>query len=191
MDTDFMVRAAIVLFVIMDPFASLPAFLALTRRIPNKDKYASATKASVVAGMTLILFTLAGPPFLSLIGVTMQSFMVAGGLMLLLIAILMVLGVNYGQNDEKKLDVAAVLIAVPLITGPGAMTAAIILAAAYGLENVIGAIVVATVAMWVVLKASQTIYAKLGPSGTEVSSRISGLLLAAIAVEFIRNAFGS
>ena len=190
MDFELIVRAAIVLFVIMDPFASLPAFLSLVKRIPNKDRNASATKAAAVAGITLMVFTLAGPPFLSLIGVTVQSFMVAGGMMLLLISMLMVLGISYGQMEEKKLDVAAVLIAVPLITGPGAMTAAIILSAAYGIGNVMVAIAISTLAMWIVLKTSGVIYWKLGPSGTEITSRISGLILEAIAVEFIRNAFG-
>ncbi|RLG19856.1 hypothetical protein DRN67_01575 [Candidatus Micrarchaeota archaeon] len=190
MDIELITRAAVVLFVIMDPFASMPAFIVLTKKVPRRRRHVSASKATTVAGISLIAFMFAGPPFLELIGVTMQSFMVAGGLMLLLISILMVLGMNYGQAKESKIDVAAVLIAVPLITGPGALTAAIILASIYGVWNTVMAVVLASSAMWLVLHYSEGVYNKIGHSGIEVSSRISGLVLAAIAIEFVRAAVG-
>jgi len=190
MDIEAIVRAAIILFVIMDPFASMPVFLSLSKRVHSSRKGMAVNKAALVAGLLLITFTLAGPPFLSLIGVTMQSFMIGGGIMLLLISILMVLGMRYGQVDERRMDVAAVLIAIPLMTGPGSMTAAIILASTYGIENAIIAILLATIGMRIILRGSGAIYNKIGHSGIELLSRISGLLLAAIAVEYIRIGLG-
>jgi len=191
MDFGSILGAAVVLIVMMDPFASLPVFLSMTKRVPNREKGAAADRAALVAGLTLIAFTLAGPPFLGLIGVSMESFMVGGGIMLLLIAISMVLGINFSQGEEQHVDVAVVLVAVPLITGPGAMTTAIILAGKTGLDNVLVAIVLASVAMWLVLRAADRVYRTIGQAGNEVISRISGLLLSAIAVEFIRHGLGA
>ncbi|MFA6035489.1 MAG: MarC family protein [Candidatus Micrarchaeia archaeon] len=190
MTLEHVFRAAVVLFLMMDPFASLPVFLTMLRHIPAREKAFAANKAALVAGVTLIVFTIIGPTFLSLIGVSMASFMVGGGILLLLMSIAMVMGITFGENREEKMDVAIVLIAVPLITGPGAMTTATILAATYGMYDVLLAIVLATAAMWIVLKCADAIYRFIGPSGNEVLSRISGLLLAAIAVEFIRNGWG-
>ena len=191
MEFEHIIRAAVVLFVMMDPFASLPVFLSMLRRIPSREKSFATNKAALVAGGTLIVFTLIGPAFLSLIGVSMQSFMVGGGILLLLMSISMVMGITYGpENKEEKMDVAIVLIAVPLITGPGAMTTATILSATYGMYDTLAAIIFATAGMWIVLKFADMIYRVIGPSGNEVLSRISGLLLAAIAVEFIRNGLG-
>jgi len=186
MDVDYIVKAAIALFIIMDPFSSLPVFIALTRNIPNGNRGLAANKAALVAGVTLLVFTLIGPAFLSVIGVSMQSFTIAGGVLLLLMAISIVMGISYGKGEEHKVDVAVVLIAVPLITGPGAMTTAIILAAKYGTDSVMAAIALSTVATWLMLRSAEPIYRAIGKSGNEVLSRISGLLLAAIAVEFIR-----
>ncbi|MDO8340271.1 MAG: MarC family protein [Candidatus Burarchaeum sp.] len=186
MDATHILKAAIALFIIMDPFSSLPVFLALTRNIPNRAKAFAANRAALVAGITLLTFTLVGPTFLSIIGVTMQSFTIAGGVLLLLMAISIVMGLDRVQGGEQKMDVAVVLIAVPLITGPGAMTTAIILATKYGTDNVLLAILLSTLGTWLILRAADMVYKVIGKSGNEVLSRISGLLLAAIAVEFIR-----
>jgi len=190
MDMDYIAKAAIALFIIMDPFSSLPVFLALTRNIPNRQKAFAANRAALVAGITLLTFTLIGPTFLSIIGVTMQSFTIAGGVLLLLMAISIVMGFDRVQGGEQKMDVAVVLIAVPLITGPGAMTTATILAVKYGTENVLLAILLSTLGTWLILRAADRIYKFIGKSGNEVLSRITGLLLAAIAVEFIRTGLG-
>lgn len=190
MDVNLMLQAAVALFVIMDPFASLPVFIALTRKASAEQKSEAANVATLVAGGVLIAFTLAGPPFLALIGVTMESFMIGGGIMLLLIAASMVLGFSYEQTENQRVGAAAVLIGVPLITGPGAMTTATIMAANYGLDTVLAAIVITVIASWLVLKTASPIYKKIGDNGAEVMSRIGGLILAAIAVEFIRTGFG-
>ncbi|VVC04063.1 MarC family integral membrane protein [Candidatus Burarchaeum australiense] len=190
MDLTEIIKAAVALFIIMDPFSSLPVFIALTRSIPNRDRGLAANRATLVAGATLLVFTLIGPAFLSIIGVTMQSFTIAGGVLLLIMAISIVMGIDYGRGVEQKMDVAVVLIEVPLITGPGAMTTAIILAAKYGTDTVVAAIVLSTIATWLMLRSANAIYGVIGKSGNEVLSRISGLLLSAIAVEFIRSGLG-
>jgi len=190
MHIEHILRAAAMLFIMMDPFASLPVFISLTKRMPNRDMALAANRAALVAGGTLIAFTLLGPSFLSLIGVEIQNFMIGGGILLLLIAISMVMGIDYGQRGEQKMDVGIVLIAVPLITGPGAMTLATILSSTYGMDDTLVAIALSTIGMWAVLRAAEKIYRYIGTSGNEVLSRISGLVLAAIAVEFIRDGLG-
>ncbi len=187
---DSLVRAFVALFVIMDPFSSLPVFISMTKNLRARERAHAADRAALVAGATLIFFTIFGPALLEALGITAKSFEVAGGIMLFLVAIQFVLGVSFGKDENKKLDVAVVLIAVPLITGPGAMVTAIVLSATLGLGVVLLAVVLSSLVTWIVLRFANPIHKVVGTQGAEIMSRLMGLLLGAIAVEFIRTGLG-
>jgi multiple antibiotic resistance protein len=188
---DELIRVFIAIFVVMEPFASLPAFLTMTRNMHWKDRNRAANKAVVVAALTLVIFTLIGPGALGVLGVSMKSFQVAGGVMLFFIAAQFVLGFQIAKEEHEKLDVAVVLIAVPLITGPGAMTTAVILSANEGLNVVIAGALLASAACWVVFRFASTFHRILGVQGEEILTKLMGLLLGSIAVEFIRSGLGA
>jgi len=179
-------RAAIALFVIMNPFSSMPVFLSLTARLPPERVNQCAMRAATVAGATLVGFTLIGPALLEIVKVSMASFQVGGGILLLAIALKGILWADGKNREEEDIDVGLVLIAVPLLTGPGAMTTAILLSSAVGMETVLVATAIATVAVLLALRFTKNISKLLRPSGVQIVSKIANLLLAALAVEFIR-----
>jgi multiple antibiotic resistance protein len=177
-------KAFLAMFVIIDPLTSVPIFLALTKKATAKQRARAARDAAIVAGVTIVLFTLVGVAFLNLIGVQMQSFKIAGGIVLLVVGVYSVLGMSFTEK-KKELEVAVVLIAVPMITGPGAMSMAIILSETYGKEVVIAASVCAVFLTWVFLRFANSVRRLLGDHGLEIYSRIFGLFVAALAIQFI------
>ena len=183
-----LLKIFISLFIVMVPFASLPAFLKLTKSSHWKDRSRAADKAVVVSALVLLLCTAFGPWVLSAIGVSLDSFRIAGGVMLFLIATQFVLGISFAKEEHEKLDVALVLIAVPLITGPGAITTAILLSTTpgIGVELVLAGITLVSVANWILFRFAEQIHNRIGQQGEEVVTRLMGLLLGSIAVEFIR-----
>lgn len=182
---DALLRVFISLFVVMEPFASIPVFLKLTRNMHWKERSEAATKAVVVAAITLVIFTAIGPWVLQTLGVTMKSYLIAGGVMLFFIAAQFVLGLSFAKEEHEKLDIALVVIAVPLITGPGAMTMAILLSTMNSLELVLEGALLASFGTWLVLRLAQPIHNLMGTQGEEILTRLMGLLLGSIAVEFI------
>ncbi|MCX6778066.1 MAG: MarC family protein [Candidatus Micrarchaeota archaeon] len=175
----------VALFVIMDPFASVPVFLTITRRSSAYERMNAANRAASVAGAVLLLFMLAGPFLFQLMGITMEGFQIAGGLILLIVALSMVFGREVGRHSAD-LDAAVVIVAVPLITGPGALATATILSGTYGLPTVFLAAALSIVCVWVVLRSANRLNSVIGEKGFHVLSRIMGILLAAIAVEFMK-----
>jgi multiple antibiotic resistance protein len=188
---DELMKAFVAIFVIMDPFASLPPFIALTKGMTPEARVSAANTAALVAGCTLVFFTLFGPALLDFMGITMSSFQIAGGIMLMLIAIQFVLGVSFSKEEQnREVNAAIVLIGVPLLCGPGVMTTAILLSSSLGLQTVIIASIAATFVTWIILNMASPIYRIIGVHGSEIMSRLMGLLLGAIAIEFIKKGLG-
>ena len=183
-----LLKVFISLFIVTVPFASLPPFLKLTKRMHWKDQAHAADKAALVSAAVLIVCTILGPWMLEAIGVGLGSFRIAGGVMLFLIALQFVLGLSFTKEEHEKIDVALVLIAVPLITGPGAITTAVLFSTTpgIGIILVLAGISLASVANWLVLRFAQQIHNFIGTQGEEILTRLMGLLLGSIAVEFIR-----
>lgn len=181
----------IALFVIMDPFSSIPPFLALTKKMDEAQRAKAALTATLVAGGVVIGFALVGMQLLHLLGIRLESFQIAGGILLLLVAIQFTFGISFEkENEEDKPNVAVVLIGVPLIAGPGAMTTAVLLSGTYGVWVVIAAALIATLLAYIILIGSNIIGKALGARGLEISSRLLGIVLAAIGVEYIRAGLG-
>ena len=172
--------------VIMDPFASAFYFVGISRNFSEKEKKEAINLATMVAGGTLVFFLLIGPLLLSALGISISSFQIAGGIVLLVISVKFIMGA-FGDAEKPGRDTAIMIIGVPLITGPGVLTTTIIMTETYGHATTLSAALAAIAVAWLVLRFSKAIYRVLGKKGMDISSRIMGLLLASVAVEFIKN----
>jgi multiple antibiotic resistance protein len=172
------------MFIIIDPLSSVPIFLTLTKKATISERLKAARDASIVAAFVLVVFILVGPNVLEIMGISFQSFKIAGGLVLLLVGVYSVLGIAYAEKSSQ-LDVAVVLIAVPMLTGPGALSMAIILSKEYGVLITSIASVAAVALTWVFLRFSTNAQKLLGIRGLEIYSRLFGLFIAALAIQFI------
>ena len=185
-----LLKAFLSLFIIMDAFGALPIFIAITKNYPLQYKKKAANNAVYVAGIVLFLFLFFGLAILDFFGINFSNFKVAGGLVLLIIGIKIVLGLHFREENGSKYQLAVVPLATPLITGPGVITTVIILVGQYGYYIAMIASLMNLLLTWIVLHNSEFFFKILGRQGSEVLSRIMGLLLTAIGVQFIRVGFG-
>ncbi|MEM2943726.1 MAG: MarC family protein [Methanomassiliicoccales archaeon] len=183
MDLSAIVYASTLLFFIFDPFASLPIFISLTKDFSDEEKIRSANRAVLVAGILFVIFVLVGRELLAFFGVTTSGFRIAGGLVLLLMSLEIIFGMNITRISNQ--NVAWVIIATPILTGPGVITTAIILSTNYGyLIPLIGGLF-ALLVTWILLHNAVLITRIVGNNVIEIMSKIIGLLIAAIGIEYI------
>ncbi|MCQ5376170.1 MAG: MarC family protein [Methanomassiliicoccales archaeon] len=183
MDLSEIIYASTLLFFIFDPFASLPIFISLTKNFSDDDKIKSANRAVLVAGILFVIFVLVGRELLSFFGVTTSGFRIAGGLVLLLMSLEIIFGMNLTRINSE--NVAWVIIATPILTGPGVITTAIILTTNYGyIVPLIGGLF-ALLVTWILLHNAVLITRIVGNNVIEIMSKIIGLLIAAIGIEYI------
>lgn len=185
---DPLIKCIVALFVIMDPFASLPTFLMLTKKQTDEQRFKSALTAAGVAGAALVIFTLIGPWLMNMLSISMPAFQIAGGILLLVTALQFFLGLELGDTDPRKvksINVAVVVVGVPLLTGPGVMTTAVLLANQYGVPIVFVAATAVVIITLLVLMAGGKLHKFIGEQGLAVFSKLMAIMLAAIAVEFI------
>lgn len=175
--------ATTLLFFIFDPFATVPMFITLTRDQTQKEQMASANKAVLVAGILFVIFALIGTELLALFSISVDAFRIAGGIVLLLMAMEIIFSLQMSKKEETS--VAWVIIATPLLSGPGVITTAILLVHLYGHFTVLIAGVISLAITWGIMRNSLLISQKVGNNAIDVFSKIIGMLLAAIAVEFI------
>ncbi|MDD5171610.1 MAG: MarC family protein [Candidatus ainarchaeum sp.] len=190
MDSISMVIASFVtIFAIMDPFASLPLFLAFTRRCNEKELRSVATKAVLIAGCLAFIFTLVGPLLLSALSITLSDFKIAGGIVLVLLGLENSINLHLSSNGKGRegLDSAAVLIGTPLLTGPGLMTSLVILDKEYSTLPVFAALLGALLVSWVILMNAGRVRKVLGDRVIMVTSKVIGLFLIAMGIAFIRS----
>ena len=181
-----LIKVFLAFLIIMDPFVSALYFLGISKEFSRKEKRDAVNLASLIAGITLLVFLFGGPVILRLLGITIPSFKIAGGLVLLIISVNFILGTATEKEQQKiSKNAAVMIIGVPLITGPGVLTTIIILRQAHGLlTTAIGALA-SLVVTWLFLMGADIVYFLLRDKGMEIASRIMGLLLAGIAVQFI------
>lgn len=181
--------AFILLFIVMDPFSSVPIFITLTRKYKPEMKIQAARIAAGVAAGVMFGFLFAGQYILSIMGISIASFQIGGGLIMLLIAISFALGIEF-NGGHKNTPVEAVIIGVPLLSGPGVMLSVLLLSQTVGIESVIVAGAAVCIASYLILYFSNKIFKVIGNNGLQILSRVMGVLLAAFAVEYIRRGFG-
>lgn len=172
------------LFIIVDPIGLVPVFSALTKDLPRPEKRRMFRNIVYTGSALLLLFALAGQQLLRLFGISLQSFMIAGGMLLLLLSIEILLRGERVQKTPGE-DVGIVPIAFPLLVGPGAITTTMISLQSDGLEVAIPSILIVMLLTWVVLKLSDRIHKLLGRTGSAVIARVLAVFIAAIAIQFI------
>jgi len=182
-DLDTLIYAVALLFFIFDPFASLPIFISMTKNFDDKEKEMSANRAIFVAAVLFVIFTLIGTNLLGIFGVSTDSFRVAGGIILILMAVEIIFGFNFTKQSDA--NVAWVIIATPILTGPGVITTAILLTSTIGIFPTLIAGVISLAVTWGLLRNAIYIVRRVGNNVIEIFSKIIGLLIAAMAVEFI------
>jgi len=178
-----LIYATTLLFFIFDPFASLPIFITLTKSFNDEDKMKSANKAVLVAGILFVIFVFIGKELLGVFGVTTPSFRMAGGIVLLLMAIEIVFGIGIMHQGEQ--NVAWVIVASPILTGPGVITTAIILTTNYGYITPLFAGVISLVITWGLLRNAATMVRLVGNNVIDIFSKVIGLFIAAMGIEYI------
>jgi multiple antibiotic resistance protein len=167
-----------VLFAVIDIIGSIPVIIGLRSKIGHIQ----SEKASIVAGILMIAFLFIGKQILNLIGIDVYSFAVAGSFVLFFLAIEMILGITLYKDDAAE-SASIVPIAFPLIAGAGTMTSLLSLRAEYYVENIIVAILVNIIFVYLVLKSSKRIEKVLGKNGISIIRKVFGVILLAIAVK--------
>ncbi|MCE5296490.1 MAG: MarC family protein [Euryarchaeota archaeon] len=178
-----LVISATLLFFIFDPFASLPIFITMTNGQNDSQMTSSANRAILVSAILFAVFAISGQQILDLFSITTDGFRVAGGIVLLMMAVEVIFGLEL--TKQKKGDVAWVIIATPVLTGPGVISTAILLVALYDLPTVLIAGVFALMVTWILLRNAVFIVKVVGHTAIDVFSRIIGMIIAALAVEYI------
>lgn len=195
MDTQLFGAALVTLFVIVDPPGSVPIFLALTRSLDVRARNRAAWQAVLLSLGVIVGFAVAGGQLLDYLGISMPAMRAAGGLLLLLVALELLTGKQDDPSAAATTNVALVPLGTPLLAGPGAIVASIVFVRqADGIGGYLG-IAAAIIAVHLVilgfLRFSNVIVRVLKQGGIEVMTRISGLLVAAIAVQMIADAIAN
>ena len=179
------VKAAIVLFIIVDPFGNIPIFMGLTEKLTISERRKIFNTAILVGIALLLVFAFTGQEIFTIFGISINSFQVAGGLLLLITSLkILVSGSLYESTDTVE-GLGAVPIAMPLLVGPGAITTTILNLQSYGILVTIVSVLIVMLLTWLILRYVNQIYRVLGRTGSVVIARVMSLLLAAIAVQFI------
>lgn len=172
--------ATMVLFAVIDIVGSIPIIISLR----EKSSTIKSGRASIIAAIVLIIFLFIGEEILNLIGVNVNEFAVAGAFILFFIALEMILGVTLFKQKEGSMEMATVFpIAFPIVAGPGSLTTLLSLRAEYAIENIIVAILVNVVVVFIVLKTSGSLQRFLGKNGIAIIEKVFGVILLAIAVK--------
>lgn len=178
-------KAAIALFIIVDPLGDIPIFMGLTDKMPDGSRKKVYNTATLVGFVLLLIFAFTGQEILNIFDLSIYSFEVAGGLLLLIIAIRILISGSMHENVESPESIGAVPIAIPLLVGPGAITTTIFNLQAYGTLTAILAVVIVLSLTWVILRFINQVYRVLGKTGALIIARVMALLIAAIAVQYI------
>lgn len=201
---EFSFVALSAVFVVVDPLAAVPFFLAMTAGESPERKRETARRAALTAGLVLAGFALVGAVVFQLVGVTLAAFKIAGGSLLLLTATDMLrtklptTRITEGEIAEgtAKEDIAVVPLAMPLLAGPGSMATVVVLMGraraehAYLTIAVLLSIAVTALLAYLILAGASRIDRVLGRTGLNILERVAGLLLAAIAIQFVLDGIG-
>jgi multiple antibiotic resistance protein len=202
-------RFALVTFTsmlfIVDPIAAVPTYLVITQDETRLERQRTARRACVAMTLLLVVFAATGTLLFRAFGITLPAFRTAGGLILWFVAMDMLRGERRTQEGREELlegqtkeDVAVTPLAIPMLAGPGAISTVIVLSGqAHGLlEGVVvyGSIVLTGIVSFLALRVGEPLLGRLGKTGIRVVTRIMGLILAAVAAQFVltgvKEAFG-
>jgi multiple antibiotic resistance protein len=189
------------IFFLVDPFAALPTFLAVTAGQDSAKRVKTARKASLTAFVVLSTFALAGTYIFKLFGISLPAFEIAGGIILLLIGLDMLEAKRSATQETggeteaaaAKDDAGIVPMGIPMLAGPGAITSVMVLVgqaqSKWQMAAIFGAIAVTALICWLVLGSATRVATALGETGIRILIRVMGLLLVALAVQYFVNGF--
>lgn len=199
MDATAFFAILVSIFAIVNPVGVIPTFVALTAGYSLRERRAVITKATLVGAGVLLLFGLAGQTIFEVFSITIPAFRIAGGILIFKVAFDMLQGERpkADSNDQEIADaleranIGITPLGVPLLTGPGAITTVMILLAnqdaGFDRAFVYAAVVVVFAASFALLMVGERLFQFMGRSGLQVFTRVMGLILAAIAVQFVLN----
>jgi multiple antibiotic resistance protein len=194
LDTAYMITALVTMFVVIDPIGLAPLFIALTQGMTPAERRRVAIHAVTVAGIVLILFAFFGEAVLEFVGISMPAFRIAGGILLFLTALDMLFERRSKRRedrteDEEIDDPSVFPLAIPLIAGPGSIASIILLIGekpgGEGLLMVLPITALTLLVLMLSLMASSYLDRLIGKKGIDVITRILGMLLAALSVQFV------
>ena len=197
MDSAFLITAFVTMFVIIDPLGMTPLFVALTQGMTATRRRAIALRACVASALILIVFAAFGEAVLGFVGISMPAFRIAGGLLLFLTALDMLFErrtkrrqTRVEEDEEEEGDDPSIFpLAIPLIAGPGSIASVILLAGQRpgleGLAWVTGVMLSVLVLVFLLFLTAGILERALGRTGINVVTRLLGMLLAALAVQFV------
>ncbi len=188
-DVKFFIEVFVTLLVIMDPPGTVPLFLSLTSGRSNRMRKRLASQAVIVSFFVITVFALFGQRILDYLGITLPSMQIAGGLLLLLVALELLTGKADDPVETQNVNVALVPLGTPLLAGPGAIVATIVFVK--GVDDIGEAVALALgivavhIVLWVFMRYSVIVIRVIKDSGVTLITRIAGLLLSAIAVQLV------
>jgi multiple antibiotic resistance protein len=183
---DNLLKSVIALFVVVNPIGKIPVFITLTEKMEKEKKKLVSKNAVVTTAVLLTLFAVAGIQLLSVFGISIFSFMIAGGVLLFIISIeFLTHGEWRYSNSSTSGDPGIIPLAFPLLAGPGAITTVIISLQAYGWIVSVISIIFVVIVTYLVLQLGNPLLRILGRRGSIVTTRIFAIFLAAIAVQYI------
>jgi multiple antibiotic resistance protein len=194
---EFVFNAFVTLLVVVDPLGLAPIFAALTRGFSEKQKRDSAIRGTVLGAAILFLFALAGDVLLEALGIGLPAFRIAGGLLLFLLALDMIFArpsgmrastVREQEEESYQQDISVFPLAIPLLAGPGAITTVLLYTGGSGTAQVavfMAALLVVLLLTLASLLLAPSVMRIFGETGANVLSRVLGVLLAALAVQFV------
>lgn len=189
------------IFFLVDPFAALPTFLAITEGQDSKRRMRTARKASLTAWVVLSLFAFVGQYIFRLFGISLPAFEIAGGVILLLIGLDMLEAKRSPTQETRKEaqaaatkdDAGIVPMGIPMLAGPGSITTVMVLVgqvqSRWEMIAILGAIAITAIACFLVLGSAGRVARVLGQTGIRILVRVMGLLLVALAVQYFVNGF--
>jgi len=194
----FFLSALITVFIVVDPIAIAPLYLSLTSRMSEDEKNAVTRRSVVIAAAILVVFAVAGRYLLDYLGITVPAFYIAGGILLLLIAIDMLFARPSRTRETPEEEMAAIHstdisvfpLAIPILAGPGAIATVVLymrLASGdpFQIAAVFFAIAASLGSAYITMRSSGLVVRYLGRTGIGVTGRVMGILLAALAVQFV------
>jgi multiple antibiotic resistance protein len=181
-----LIKSTIALFVVIDPIGSIPLFVALTNKMDKAQRKKTSELAIVTAASLLVIFAIGGTQILSIFGVKIESFMIAGGILLFILSMELLThgGWRFGIGDSSE-DTGVVPFAFPLLVGPGAITSVIISFETAGLLVTIISIAIVIGVTYLTLLLIDPINKILGRRGSIVITRVFAILVAAIGIQYV------
>lgn len=181
-----LVKSIITLLVVIDPIASVPIIIALTGKMEKKQRTSVSNVTIITVAILLFIFAFVGSSILSIFGISIFSFMIAGGILLFLVSIELLTHGEWRFGSQNLQDESGIVpLAFPLLAGPGALTLVILSFETYGMWITILSIVIVLGITYAILRSVQPIYRLLGKRGSMIVTRIFAIIIAAFAVQFV------